>query len=487
MKKLKGINLAILTLSSILLLLVGVVFIQISSNKIVKNTYINGIDVSGLTKNEAKEKIERSFKLDSIKIKYKDSLWQIDSSEVDLEYDFEQSASNAYNINRKDGFIKNLITTVRSYLGNNNKVDLVVSLNEDKIKSKLEEISKDINEEMVNASIKINGGKIVINEEVSGLELDIDTTFKHLKKSIQEGLQEHTLTVIKIEPEVKAEDLQDVNALLGSFSTRLSDSSAGRVSNIKLAAEKISGALLMPGDEFSYNKYTGKRTSDNGYKDATVIMNGEAVQGVGGGVCQVSTTLYNAVLYAGLDIVKVTNHSIPPSYVDKGRDATVSDGGLDFIFKNNYDMPVYVQSYYSNGTVTCQIYGNIKYKQNIKIKTNIDKEGTIEEIRENDPTLSEGTQKIVERGRKSYTVSTYRVYYDVNGNEIKREKIATSYYPSKKQLVAVGTKVEVAINEDRNNSSISMDNNLPNDIPTNDTPSNDLTEGNESVSQEVIN
>ena len=190
------------------------------------------------------------------------------------------------------------------------------------------------------------------------------------------------------------------------------------------------------------------------------------MQGVGGGVCQVSTTLYNAVLYAGLDIVKISNHSIPSTYVDKGRDATVSDGGIDFIFKNNYNQPVYIQNYYYNGVITCQIYGNIGDKQNIKISTNIDKVTKAETKKEKDPTLEKGKEKILERGRDSYTVSTYRTYYDKNGAEVKTEKVATSFYPSKQQVMAIGTKKEEKPSKEESDSpssDSSNDNSSKND------------------------
>ena len=164
----------------------------------------------------------------------------------------------------------------------------------------LKEISKEINIDMENATIDISDGNVKINKEKAGIQLDLKATLINLKKSLQNGIYKENLVVTKVEPKVTKEDLKNVNVLLGNYKTVLSDVNPGRVENIKIATERTSGILLMPGEEFSYNNHTGMRTEVNGYKNATVISAGEAVQGLGGGVCQVSTTLYNAVLYAGL-------------------------------------------------------------------------------------------------------------------------------------------------------------------------------------------
>ena len=476
MKNIRGVNLAIAVLSSVLFLTLGFGYIQINNNKIAKNTYIKDVNVSNLNKKEAREKILKECKIEKITLTYNDRKWDIDPEDIDINYDIDKTIENAYNVNRNSNILKNIVSTLKSNFGVKNDINLVVDCDEAKATSTLENISKDINVKMENAKLNVTNNNINIIEEKAGIEVDIKTTLTNLKKSLQDGVVEESLVVTKVEPEIKTEDLKDVNTLLGSYQTVLSDVSPGRVENIKIATTRTSNVLLMPGEEYSYNKYTGLRTVKNGYKNATVILSGEPAQGVGGGVCQVSTTLYNAVLYAGLDIVKVYNHSIPSSYVDKGRDAVVSDNGLDFVFKNNYDQPIYIQNYYYNGVVTCQIYGSNKNKKNIKISTNIDKITKASTKEEKDPTLEKGKEKIIERGRDSYTVSTYRIYYDKNGKEEKREKVATSFYPSKQQVVAIGTKKEENYSKEENNNSTNNDNsdkNEDNSIENDDKNNND--------------
>ena len=479
MKRLRGINLAIFILSSILILVMGFGYSQINADKIAKNTYIKDVNVGDLSKEEAKEKIKNECKMDIITFTYKDKVWDINPDDVGINYNIEKTIDNAFNVNRSKNIFLNIIDMLKSNIGIENHLNVALDINKDKLKEVLEKISEDVNIEMENARLDISNGNINVIEEKAGIQVDINATLANLEKSLQEGLYKENLVVTKVEPQITKDDLKNVNTLLGSYKTVLSDVSPGRVENIKLATERTSGVLLMPGEEFSYNKHTGLRTTKNGYKNATVIVGGEAVQGVGGGVCQVSTTLYNAVLYAGLDIVKVSNHSIPSSYVDKGRDATVSDNGLDFVFKNNYNQPVYIQNYYSNGVVTCQIYGNNGDKQNIKISTTTDKVSDAPTKKEKDPTLEEGKEKVIERGRSSYTVSTYRIYYDKNGKEVKKEKVATSYYSPKQEVVAVGTKKEEkVVLKDEDNTSSKPNNNHNNNKPNNNQNNNNQNNNN---------
>lgn len=494
MKNLKGINLAIVILSGILILTFGFGYMQINNDKIAKNTYVKDIDVGNLSKEDAKKKILSEYKIDTITFKYNDKAWSINPNDIDTNYDIDKTIDNAYKVNRNKNIFSNIVDTLKSTFGIKNYINVVVDCDEAKVTSELEKISEEVNVSMEDARLNVLDDNIEISQDKAGLQVDISATLTNLKKSLQEGLFEESLVVTKVEPKVKKEDLKDINTLLGSYQTVLSDVSPGRIENIKIATERTSGVLLMPGEEFSYNKHTGLRTVKNGYKNATVIVSGEAVQGVGGGVCQVSTTLYNAVLYAGLDIVKVSNHSIPSSYVDKGRDAVVSDSGLDFIFKNDYDQPVYIKNYYNNGVITCQVYGSNKEKQNIKISTSIDKVTKAPTKEEKDPTLEKGKEKILEFGRGSYAVSTYRIYYDENGKEVKKEKVASSFYPSKQKVVAIGTKKEEkpskkeekpSEKEENNSSTTDNSNKNEDNSEENNNSNNDKDNNNNNIQKEA--
>ena len=145
--------------------------------------------------------------------------------------------------------------------------------------------------------------------------------------------------------------------LLASYSTRYDRSNTNRVTNLKLAASKINGTVLLPGETFSYNTVVGARTISAGYREAGIYANGQETTGVGGGICQVSTTLFNAALYANLEMVEVHNHQFVPLYSSTGRDATVVYGNKDFQFKNSRNYAIKIECYVSGGTANFKIYG----------------------------------------------------------------------------------------------------------------------------------
>ncbi|MGL6104763.1 VanW family protein [Romboutsia sp.] len=439
----KSIYIGLAVIISFVVLFIGVVVVEIGGEKIAKNTYVNNINVGRLTKSQATSKLEEKYKLDNIKLSYLDKVWNIESKDIDLSYDINETVNNAYNLNRTESFIDNLNKTIKSHFGEKDHFKIILNYNEEKLKQQIEKIAKDIDVNVKDAQISINGSDITVEDETAGLKVNVDESLKNNIREIQKGNSKSQLVVTKIEPNVKKEYLKEVDTLLGTHTTKFDSSVKGRSTNIRLATSRTSDVLLMPGDTFSYNDHTGVRSVANGYKNAPVIVQGVVQEGVGGGVCQVSTTLYNAVLYSGLELVNIKNHSIPSNYAQKGRDATVTDGGIDFVFKNNLNYPVYVRNYVSGNTVTCQIYGSSKDKKNIRISTNVDGVAQAPIKKVEDPTLPKGEEKELEKARNGYTVSTYRVYKDADGKTIKTEKVAISYYPKKQGVIAVGTKEEV--------------------------------------------
>ncbi|MEG1312231.1 MAG: VanW family protein [Romboutsia sp.] len=435
----KKIYIAIGILIAIVILFISILGIQVNGDKIVKKTYINGINVGGLTKEEAKQELEKKYTLKDVELSYLEKSWNIKAKDIELSYDLKSTVENAYKINRDDIFMKNILNTIKSYFGEKNNLSITVDYNESILKELIENISKDVNVDVKDASISINGSSIDINDSISGLNVNIEESLANIIRELQKGNTEEELIVTKVEPNIKREQLQEVNTILGTHTTKFDSSVGGRSNNIRLAANKTSNILLMPGESFSYNERTGMRTIANGYKNAPVIVQGVVQEGVGGGVCQVSSTLYNAALYSGLDFIELKNHSIPSTYVDKGRDATVTDSGIDFVFKNNLKYPIYIKNYVSGNTVTCQVYGSSKDKQNIQISTSVDGVSQAPIKKVDDPTILKGEEKELEKGRNAYTVSTYRIYKDKNGNVIKKEKVAISYYPKKQGIIAVGT------------------------------------------------
>lgn len=195
----------------------------------------------------------------------------------------------------------------------------------------------------------------------------------------------------------------------------------------------------MPGETFSYNSTVGERTAARGYKEAGVYLNGEVTTGLGGGICQVSSTLYNAILLANLEIVERSNHTFKPSYVPAGQDATVSWGSPDFKFKNNRNYPVRISASTSNGTIVFNVYG-LKSDDDYQVKILSYEVGSIPFSTQYQETsaLPAGTQKVTQAGSNGCKTQTYKVLYK-NGNEVSKTLINSDTYKPHNQVVSVGT------------------------------------------------
>lgn len=192
----------------------------------------------------------------------------------------------------------------------------------------------------------------------------------------------------------------------------------------------------MPGETFSYDKTIGSRTAANGYKTATVYVGNTLDEGIGGGICQTSSTLYSAVLYANLEIVSRTSHSLPVSYMPAGQDATIAEGYIDFKFKNNTDYPVKIVCTTSYGSVTCSIMGVKPAGQSVSVvntKTSTIEPKTTRTLKEEIPV---GYKKVAQKGDLGYTVSSQRIV-SVNGVEKKRENLTKSVYKALDNIIEV--------------------------------------------------
>ncbi len=189
--------------------------------------------------------------------------------------------------------------------------------------------------------------------------VDFKISMEEAENLLQQDQEEYVIPLKVTVPEITTKMIgtEAFPDLISEFSTKYSQSQKDRTTNLKLAAEKINGTVLMPGEVFSYNTVVGKRTIDAGYKEAKIYVNGEVVDGLGGGICQVSSTLYNAVLYANLEIVERKNHQFVPSYAGAGLDATVVYGSIDFQFKNTRNYPIKIQCSVDRGICNFQIYG----------------------------------------------------------------------------------------------------------------------------------
>lgn len=301
----------------------------------------------------------------------------------------------------------------------------------------LDAIYKDIFKLPVDASYTIN--PYVVYPSSNGLDFAI--SMEDAKAIISNQQDEYTIPLKITYPNVTTNQIgnEAFPDLLSQFSTSFTSSGYNRSNNIILSSAKLNGLVLMPGEEFSYNQAVGQRTKAAGFRKAGAYSNGKVVQEVGGGICQVSSTLYNAVLYANLEIVERINHYFNPGYVKAGLDATVSWGGPDFRFKNNRNYPIRIVTDTSGKKLKVYIYGlktdddctvvlDPRYISSVPYKTTYQK----------DPSLATGETRVISSGSNGCKTATYKYVYDKNGTLISSECISRDTYSPHNKVVAVG-------------------------------------------------
>ena len=463
----------------ILVILVVIIFSTIFSlmnanNKnIIQGVYINNIDVSNLSENEAMEILEQKLndnEKNYIIVKYNNYTRNIKLQDINGKFNIKDAVNNAYNIGKDKDIIQNNYKILSTMIFKN-KIEANFTYDEELLQKMIDEISLEIPGMAINSSYIIDGDNLIIKNSTEGLqiqestftkdlikafssdtkefeikteqcnrkEIDIEKIYKEVYKKpinayyttnpyeihkeesgvdfaitlqeakniLSENKEEYIIPLKKIQPQIKVSDL-DANAfpdLLSTFTTKYGTGDVNRNINIALAAKSINSVVLMPGETFSYNDLIGECSTKTGYKAATIYMNGELSTGIGGGICQVSTTLYNTVLRANLEIVERRNHSLGVTYVPSGQDAMVSIGTQDFKFKNNREYPIKVVAYVGTGSVTCQIYGL--------------KQDTEYEVKLYSRTISKTDKK--------YKVETYKILC-LNGAEVSRTWLSTDTY-----------------------------------------------------------
>lgn len=303
----------------------------------------------------------------------------------------------------------------------------------------LEAIHKELSLEPADAEMDME--TFEVSPEQYGYTFDLSMAQKLLSKA--EYGTTIPIPMKYVIPEVLAEDLEELlfRDVLGSFETRHTDDE-NRNTNLKLACKAINGMELDPGEEFSYNDALGKRTEAAGYRHAAAYENGETVTAIGGGICQVSSTLYNCVLLADLDVTSRTGHSFAPSYVELGMDATVSWGGPEFKFRNNTDYPIRIEAEVSGGKVRIKLLGTDEKDYYVKVTSKITdtvKPETIEEVlleSENVEGYRDG--EVIQTPYTGYTVKTYKLIYSKETDTLlKEDYIGTTTYKKRDKIVAV--------------------------------------------------
>ena len=281
------------------------------------------------------------------------------------------------------------------------------------------------------ATFDFGSRSFTFTDEKNGLRLDGEQLYNALIDCLNRNDYRASIRMEadKILPGVTKVELMNSFALISSYTTETT-SDANRNNNVDLAARAVMGKVVMPGETFSFNQTTGQRTVEKGYLPAAAIAGGTTVDEVGGGVCQVSSTLFNAAVMADMTIVTRYPHTWPSNYVDKGRDATVNWPNLDFVFRNDRTSPIFIVAYYQNRKCTVEIYGaSLGAGESRELVSQVVDvtEPPAEPIMELNTALPYGTTQEKKKARTGYVVDTYKIYKR-NGTEYKREKLCTSVY-----------------------------------------------------------
>ena len=417
---------------------------------ISSGVYLDDVYVGGLTKKEALEEYEAYIKgADNLKLTFKASTGSFFTTFKDIGLDIsgEDAVDEAFCYGRR-GNILCRYKEIKALEKDNVTLVPEKKFDEKKLAEFIESKSADIVTEPKNASISRKDGEFVVEDGVVGTVVKVDETVEEVKKSLEEVWKQKDITIAAVveekQPQYTKADFEKIDSILGQKQTEYNSGNSSRAQNLATGASKISGTVLMPGEQFSVYNTVSPFTEENGYANAGQYVNDELVDGLGGGICQVSTTLYNAVLQAELQVDERYPHSLTVSYVPLGMDAAIAGDYMDFKFTNSTEYPIYIDGYAGGGYISFAIYGHETRPSNRSISF---ESKTIETYEPGDPeevkddTLEEGKTETETSAHTGYYVEVYKhVYVDGVETETTLIPYGRSKYNAAKATIRVGTK-----------------------------------------------
>ncbi|MCD6360247.1 MAG: VanW family protein [Armatimonadetes bacterium] len=418
------------------------------NGRIARNVSIQGVPVQGMTAEQALAAVNTHWAATlpgEITITYPvgstepPGEWRIPAEELGVTLKVEEAVQEALKIGREGGVGAHLMTRLRLL---RTPVDVPVHRHVDEriLAAVMPRLAEVVDREPKDADITVEGEKVEVIPGLMGRKLDIEATVTRLAGELEDPEKNTVAAVVETTaPNVTAEDLADIEVVLGEYTTKFRPWQRDRTHNLKLAAAALNETVIKPGETLSLNERIGERLTERGYRPAPIFLEGEVRPSTGGGVCQIATTTYNAALLANLDVVERHHHSRPVNYAPTGRDATVYWGQYDLKIKNNLTHPVLLLTSMGENTLTMKFLGSREDDYDVEItREGLSRVGYgTKEVP--DPELEEGKREIEKHGRSGWRVTVYRKVTR-NGEVVREEKLHSDYYAPQTEIVRVGTK-----------------------------------------------
>lgn len=415
--------------------------------------YAGDIDLSGMTKDQAIKEVNKyvnSLKNVSLELKaVDDGIVNVTAGELGLTWENDGIIEEAAGLGR-EGNVVQRYKELKDLEHQNKRYDIIISFDEGKIKNVVNEKCSEFNQEAKDATLSREDGEFKVIPGQDGLVVDAEASAELVKNYLENEWNREPSTVelaVSVDrPKGKTEELEEVKDVLGTFTTSFSTSAKGRSANVRNGCSLINGTLLYPGDQFSAYDTIKPFTEENGYYLAGSYLNGLVVESLGGGICQVSSTLYNAVIRAELQVDERNNHSMVVTYVDLSADAAIAESsGKDFKFTNSTDYPIYIEGFTTDDKhITFTIYGKETRPKNRTIS--FESEKLEENVPEGEKCVADASQPVgyisVQSAHTGYRAQYWKIV-KVDGEETERVQLNSSTYASVPKTAAVGTAGDV--------------------------------------------
>lgn len=422
------------------------------------NLFLEGTNVGNLRSYQLKDKIDDvsvNIGKKEVKFIYENQIKTFSLAQLGVvpqkEGTFDQIANYG-----KTGFITNRWYYIFYTLRNKTNFTLQKELDREKAYKAIYNFVQEY-------AVKPQDAKLIISDKdeittvpaVVGKQADISNALEQLERLINSDLRandyEIKIAQVNVNPDITDEDIKNmrITGKIAEVTTYFNAANKERTHNIKIASDKLQDYVVPPGANFSFNDAVGPRTREAGYKDAMIIVENEFEPGLGGGICQVSSTIYNAALKANLPIVERRRHSLLVNYVPPGLDATVVYGFLDFKFENNTDGYLWIRSEVNKNSLTIKIFGwdeKIPYVSISRNETVI--QPPVEYIE--DPALPKGEEIVEEEGKVGYKVQVIRTVKNKEGKILSQETVSSDTYPPSKKVIRKGMADVVAPETEEN-------------------------------------